>query len=113
MFSHKILFLISLLAGILILGIGLIMYFGGAISGGYTWGRDGAAGNGSLSGTGTIFLGISALLFSLNLYFWYKKIAKERQQLLDDEIMISNNVQDKKGKMLAKQAYIKRFKPGK
>lgn len=95
------------------MGMGLIMYSGGNTSGGFTWGRDGSPGLGALSGTGTVFLGISVLLFAFYLYFWHKKIAARRQRLLDEEMVISNALQDKKKKILVKQTYAKRHRPGK
>ena len=79
--THKILFVVTLLCGIVILGIGIYLKLANQESSGYTSGRSGSISQGTITGNGALFLGILTLLFALGSLWMLKEEKKERAAL--------------------------------
>ncbi|HSD14503.1 MAG TPA: hypothetical protein VLB74_07635 [Flavobacterium sp.] len=85
MFSQKVLFLVSLIGGIIIALVGIHLKFTETIAGSYTFSKYGGVGYGTIDGNGALLVGISILLFSGWTYYEFKKERVDRIKRMEDE----------------------------
>lgn len=73
---YKLLFIVHLVAGFMVVGIGLYLYVNHKVEGEKIFDPEGRMNYGALNGASTIIMGILILLFTKRTYGMYKSESK-------------------------------------
>lgn len=80
MYSSQIFFRLCLIVATLILGVGFFMKFYGIESSGFSFSKTGSVVNGTLTGSGTLFIGFVVCCFCLIGWLTYKNRKKQTEE---------------------------------